>query len=497
MKHTLVTLKTIIAVLQKCESSLESWKNDSLNAEEPFSCINNIMNISKEIMSLHHMTFECRSTAAMVFPGVFAHVSKEYVTFFSQFIYDGFRGSPFPGHTIPYKTATQDTRTVCALKTFHNAGELTHIDRYLYKFISATLTGELDLSSKLVFLHGLLVKLPKDILFLEYKVSSTLFEELFLDELIKISLNSSAKNILVMTFKTICLWIEQTHVVPKENFRSIPCLSELGTHKILPHLLLYIDHHVDTVRHNVNAAIKACFALLNPEHMESILNKCVSEYVVGSLQSRGQILLMINICKLFPIERILKSDKNLPNKIVTLIGNVDLATHACDLFVSMCEKHWNEVGRLQKDKWFAQWIHILYAHLNSKEVNDIQSNIANLIVPTVLKFHPSIVNEILLDMKKEPASGKVRAAVVFLKGLRGMKNFVNKTGIQFTLHNESGDNNGLWKGMIVMVDLKNCLIHIDDQVGHKSFFYLYWVLLVVFFFGRKISMQIHLTPCSI
>ena len=442
MQSILSVLKTVIAVLQKCEGIL------SCDAEV-LESLEHIIKWSVNILTDPIMLLECRSAAAMIIPAVALHLPVHML------------------HNVVSHICCKLNKKVLVSTEFVSS-QLTEI---ISQSLDILFSSELIPSSILVVLHALLVKLPPQVLhskFVSSSSNSSVFEEIFPTNLIEISQMSIDKSTLVLAFKTIALWVGEALRVASGNITNLS-LIKIVTNTVLPHLVAYVDHQIDTIRHNVNSAMKNCFLLLSKSGSNDIIVVLSKEYFNGDMRSRGKISMLINICEFIKVDVILELRPTLPSDLIDLLSDVDLASHACDLYEIVCKKHLVELQMKNSysKQWMDTWVQPIYLRLSDKN-KEIKTNVVNHIIPRLLKVHPSIISELLAD---KVSGAKVRVVVVLLKSLRGMKNFANDEVTFDSLKHETGDEN-VWKHLIQMADMKMCLSHIDDQVNTMSSWYL-------------------------
>ena len=413
LHHVHVTFKTILLALNKCGLIPEE-----INEKE--GTFKNILKISVDVVIDEAIVLDCRASAAMVITAI---LSKR--TAIKDFLL-GFNAN---FHQIEW--------SVCFYRLEFNS---------LFLSLSKP-------SVELVLLNALLTKLPTNMLIekLSDSDSSTLFE-LFICRLIKISASPVEKSVLVLSFKGIVNWIE---IAIKLIQVEVPI--NLLLENVLPHLVAYVDHHIDTVRHCINEGIKKSFQLLVNSNNDNYIFKFMTNILLGDLKSRGKICIMIILVDFIQVEEMLKLEKNLPGKVMNLLADVDLSSHACNLYKVLSEKHLTEC--IEKSRWIHLWTENVYEYMIG-ENKEIKTSIVEYIIPNLLVTYPRLLKEFIDSMNDKMTWPCMRISLVLIKSARAMKNVTNDFFDVFSGANEEGK----WKNLLQINDMKMCLTHLDQQV---------------------------------
>jgi len=427
--HCLFTFKTIIAVLQKCEQI--TYKESIFTYT---STVKNIVQVAKSAINTiedENFLIECRNAAAMILPSILLHNPKNLPSVLSDIVY--------------------------------SSSITNYEENNIYHFIPNAMQELVNDFSKpssvVVMLHAILVKLPS---YFPTQLSNefNFHVDFFVNRLERICIESKDKNTLVLAFKTFCLWA--TTITNHENAVSF---SGAIMDRVIPFLITYVDHGIDTIRHSVTASLKQCFDFVSKFGKLSMVSDLTREYFTSDIKARGKLTVLTSLCELASITSILKFRPTLSEELLKLLSDVDLASHATSLYRAASKKH---LAEMQKDNtsiatWKSTWIDGISTGLlcNCK---DMKANLVNYIVPAMLKVNPVILNILMMEAQKESSLVKFYTAVVFLKTARGMKNtsqdvFNIPSGVS-----SSTDRNGMWKNLFKTKPLEDFIVHSDDQV---------------------------------
>lgn len=474
MHHCLTGFKTSIAVLQKCQQVQPPITDDSKN----IMILSSLARSAISIIDDHNVLVECCNAAAMVLLSVLLHFPRlgmeQLVEAFQQ-------QAEFGRHL---KENVSNNHSSDDNSNTNSSVIVDLINNFLIKLLNSKTSYP---SSVIVVLHAILVKIPSDVIHKQHNGSdNSFFLTFLLDKLILISTESKDKNTMVLTFKTLASWVTECSSIVLKDASGIlrGTYIEVLIRKVLPHLVVYIDHTIDTIRHSVTAAVKECFLTLSRTSNHEEIDAFCGNYFRSDLKSRGKLSILTKLCEFIEIEKILAVRPCLPSQLLELLSDVDLVPHACNLYKVASEKHLQDLEKSGKDdsstKWKDTWLDCLQFGLSSRE-HENQANIANHIVPALIKVNPS-VTKCLLDQLKNGVDDdntsfiKFRMAVVFLKSARAMKSNVKLDCLDFStaLNGENKLNSNseknekfLWKGLLSMAHLKRCLTDIDEQVSTK------------------------------
>ena len=405
--HCLFTFKTIIAVLQKCEQ------------QSIFTCIltfESIVQVAKSAINViedENFLIECRSAAAIILPAILLHNPDNLSKILSEINY-GVEISNYDANDIYHFIP------IAMQELVNNFGKP---------------------SSIIVMLHAILVKLPSYFPAPSHK--DNFLVDFFVNRLERICVESKDKNTLVLAFKTFCLWAAT--ITTHENQLTF---AEVMIDRVIPFLITYVDHGIDTIRHSVTASLKQCFDFVSKMDKLSMVENLTQEYFTSDIKARGKLTVLSSLCEFASVKSILEFRPTFPQELLKLLSDVDLASHATNLYKAACKKH---LAELLKDNaptavWKTTWIDGISIALlcNCK---DTKANLVNYIVPVMLKVNPSIMRSLMIEAQNESSLVKFYTAVVFLKTARGMKNTPQDV---FNISNGASSHreaNGMWKGL--------------------------------------------------
>ncbi|XP_066911466.1 tRNA (32-2'-O)-methyltransferase regulator THADA-like isoform X2 [Clytia hemisphaerica] len=410
--NCLFTLKTIISVLQKCENPMLL---QSLNE----NLVLQIAQAASEIVADESFLIECRNAAAMVFPAILLHFSRFIENLLVNLSSETF--SP-PGHTL--------------------------VD-FIISTVVEFIKNMKSMSCVVVTLHAILVKLPSYLLVSSKKCTVDLFSL----SLQKICCDCTDKNTMILSFKTFCLWV--TTIISKNIYVAVI------TDSAIPFLITNVDHGIDTVRHSVTASLKECLGYLLKSNKRSIVEELTQKYVTNDFKSRGKLNVLSSLCEISSMKSVLSTRSTFPKDLLELLGDVDLASHATNVYKTASKKHLEELQSRNESlsKWNKTWISGISVGLMS-DCKDTKSNMVNYIVPAMLKVNPLVLNYLLSEFNVNSSMVEFYTAVVFLKTARGMKNVSQEI---FKIKRSSSEGH-IWNGLMNFDLLKKCIVHIDDQV---------------------------------
>ncbi|XP_047133104.1 tRNA (32-2'-O)-methyltransferase regulator THADA isoform X1 [Hydra vulgaris] len=416
LNHIHVTFKTILLALNKCG---DMEKDINKEVDETFKFL---LKISIDAVINEVIVLDCRASAAMVMVTIL--LKKNLVIEFLLALHAGLHKN-------------------LSVECFHSL-EFDSLFLQLNKP-----------SVELVLLNALLTKLPTNILVSKLIDGDclTLFKGFFILQLIKICESLVEKSVIILAFKTINTWIDIAMRLP-----PIDVPLDLLLQNVLPHLMVYVDHHIDTVRHSIVDSIKKSFQLLSISNHFDYIITFMKNLLNIDLQSRGKICIMILLVQYIRVEEMLELENNLPKKVMSLLTDVDLSSHACNLYKVLSEKHLSECREI--NRWIHLWTENIYEHMIG-ENKEIKANIVEYIIPNLLSTYPLLLKYFINDMKNKMTWSCIRTSLIFLKSARSMKNTSNDFSNVFTDFKEV---DGMWKNLLNLSDMKMCLTHLDQQV---------------------------------
>ena len=501
MQDVLATLKTTIAVLVQVSKQLndpkdeighsllnidekeaESDSNFSKNNQEIkvglktgallisddfMKGVEQFLQLSVQLIHDSNFMIECRGTAALVVPTLFCFIDMDNLNDILLSI---------SSHLLD-----------CYDSTNVEVNVVTSLTHHLREAISSVFRVDSPHIIRLLFMHAVLSKVPSNTLHFLLTNNSTLFTSNMIESLIWLSSTATEKTALVLSFKTISMWVQIAKVrlsTPK-SIDDLHCQKETSyieraiSEKVIPHLMTYIDHPIDTVRHKVKAALTDSFQVVNLSGTSDRTFSLVSmarEYATGEINSRGRLSMLSVLLDFISVDLLLEARPDLPSTILALLGDLDLASHACNLYQQLASNHFK--GKRKKvttnqesatninedsdtlSQWISTWAEPVYTILSCASLEFFKSNIVVYVIPALIKICPSILNHILWDLQGATHNKGVltRAAIVFLKTQRSKSTN--------TLHgfNNMEDGEKMWKGLIPVESVRQCLSHVDHQV---------------------------------
>ena len=433
MHHSLASLKAVIAVLQKAQEVISSKIIANSVAFDIYEILIKLLDLGRTSCMDEFLFLECRSAGAIIIPSVTVLLPEE------------------------------STKVVLSKIL---APEWNIVNDHTDLSISSTVIHNVDLvmrssclSSQLILLHAFMVKMPFILLVnnteKNFEVNSLI---VFIERLIFISGNIHDKHVLVFAFKAITMWATLTlKTVAFSNEKLIEKIFQ----NLIPHLLNFISHQIDAVRHTVNAALRNCFELLVKdgvsEKINTYSNRCFSE----SIKSRGKLLMLKNLTEFVSVSNLIKNKKTLPNRLLSLLADVDLSSHSCELYKVLAEKHLKE--NTDTNEWMRIWVNNTYEFLESGTCK-LKKNIVEYIIPSLLKLQPRIV-EIILESSSQVNFSLIdlRVAIVVIRAFRSMKNVTKPSTFNISKR-EGEEDHRFWKGVLPTQHMLWCCVYIDEQV---------------------------------
>lgn len=433
MHHSLASLKTIIAVLQKAQEVISCKIIVNSVAFDIYEMLVKLLDLGRTSCMDEFLFLECRSAGAIIIPSVTVLLPEESTK------------------VVLSKILAPEWNTVTDIADLSILSIVIHnVDLVMRSSC---------LSSQLILLHAFMVKMPFILLVnsteRNYEVDSVI---VYIERLISISGNSHDKHVLVFAFKAIAMWATLTlKTLAFSNEKLIGKIFQ----NLIPHLLNFISHQIDAVRHSVNAALRNCFELLTKDGGSEIINTYSTRYFSESIKSRGKLLMLKNLTEFVSVSNLIKNKKALPNRLLSLLADVDLSSHSCELYKVLAEKHLKE--NPDTNEWMRIWVNNTYEFLESGNC-ELKKNIVGYVIPSLLKMQPRIVAVILESSSQVNFSLlDLRVAIVVIKAFRSMKNVTKSSSFNISQREDEEDQH-FWKGLLPTRYMLWCCVHIDEQV---------------------------------
>ena len=168
-----------------------------------------------------------------------------------------------------------------------------------------------------------------------------------------------------------------------------------------------------------------------------------------------------NLTEFVSVSNLIKNKKALPNRLLSLLADVDLSSHSCELYKVLAEKHLKE--NPDTNEWMRIWVNNTYEFLESGNC-ELKKNIVEYVIPSLLKMQPRIVAVILESSSQVNFSLlDLRVAIVVIKAFRSMKNVTKSSTFNISQREDEEDQH-FWKGLLPTRYMLWCCVHIDEQV---------------------------------
>ncbi|XP_041865612.1 thyroid adenoma-associated protein [Melanotaenia boesemani] len=267
-----------------------------------------------------------------------------------------------------------------------------------------------------------------------------------------------------------------SHLCPPNLQKSLSGGSELQQ-RLLEHIYSHWEHPLDGVRHQTRSLFRNLLVLhqhTNPSISSPKEDPYITELTHNLLglewHMRGKYGSLGCLVELYGAEHLLSVRPQLPDRLLSLMGDQTLAPYASDLLERLFVSHKAQLavaagGDAKTEDWMKSWHQTWVTpllHVLCRARLDQTTYILDYFLPKLLRCSPSSLAHMVQGLQDAPPCRTVSSGPSGSRGALGaLMTCLRAARAQGVI---PSSEDGLWGGLVPLCLLKQALIHKHDQV---------------------------------
>eukprot|EP00118_Oscarella_pearsei_P004268 m.17973 g.17973 ORF g.17973 m.17973 type:complete len:1862 (+) comp27575_c0_seq3:14-5599(+) len=329
--------------------------------------------------------------------------------------------------------------------------------------------------SKAVLFSALLVIIPAGSFFLKDGESDCILTESMLPKLIQLSQRCSEPGLRLAQARCLAEWTSVAKsclgsAIPESGRLVVAhCLNVRGS--VVNQLFDYVWTHWDDSIEGIRIFTSLLFInvcqiekiLLPKDEHDVFLVEILKKIVSVDLYIRGKYKPLEHLVVELGVLNVLELEPFLPTKLISVMGDQNMASHAKELVKKMLDFHWIALEDSDKVKWEEAWINPLLTFLCT--AGNMQRQYATeFCLPFIFDVNPQALARMLDNLEKRRLFKSETILPAYISVLK-----VAKARGTLQKRNHEGSSTLLWNGVIEIATLKSALCHANEQIRRDAF----------------------------